>query len=360
MRHLFRRLAIISIVGILVAACGPDTPTDDEPEPSPTVVLELPEAPMDLELTSGVSGYASVGDGRVISFSGSEDGFEWKELATGLTFARGIAVDATTLYVVDLGDLPCEPVYPSCPKVTPADEIEILKASRGRVLAYPLVGDGLGEPRVLVDELPVIGRDHAPNDIEIGPDGMLYLVIGNVDFSWEHLELLEHPHLDWLGTVLRIDPQSGETAVFARGLRNIYGLTWTDDDRLIGVDNDGPTHSGWREEELTEIVEGGEYGYPEEGSLGPFEVRRDFPIYYLSTSGTAAVAAYEDGVLIGSCGLVQYAPSLARSGYQIFEVRHVATVDGCVTSIVVTESELLVSIFGTPGHVLSIPRPSDA
>ena len=354
----FHRSSVaIASLFLLVVSC------QMQPTPSPTgteqpVSYPLPAAPMDMELTGPASGYATLGDGRIISFERTSNAFEWEEVASGMTWARGLAVDDTAVYVVDMGELSCEPLYPSCPKVTPFDEVDIIKSSNARVLSYPIERDGLGEPRVLVDEIPVVGRDHAPNDLEFGPDGALYLAIGHVDFSWEHLELLEHPNLDWLGTVLRIDPMTGEPEVMSRGLRNVYGLAWTDDGRLIAVDNDGPTYTGWREEELLEIVEGGQYGYPDEGSLGPFDVRTAFPIYFLDSVGSAGITAYDQGVIVGSCGRVHYVPSLARSGYQRFEVHGVATIDGCATSVVVTENEMLVGVFGAEGSVLALPKPS--
>lgn len=358
---IIRVLSVPFLAVLLLSACGAmqdPGPTTAEERPG---VFDLPAAPMDLELVDGSSGYASLGDGRLIEFSRSSDGLDWTEIAAGLRFPRGIAVDADAVYVVEMGDLPCEPLYPSCPKVTPFDEIEILRESTGRVLRYPIQDEGVGPPSVLLDNLPVIGRDHAPNDIELGGDGLLYLSIGHVDFSWEHLELLEHGNLEWLGTVLRIDPDSGEVEVFAEGIRNVYGLAFARDGRLIGVDNDGPTYTGWREEELLAIESAQHYGYPDEGSLGPFEVRTGFPIYYLDSSGTAGIAAYRDGVIVGSCGELHYVPSLARSGYQRFDVISLGSVGGCVTSVAVRDDELLVGVFpGDGGSIQSLPLPPES
>lgn len=201
-----------------------------------------------------------------------------------------------------------------------------------------------------------MARDHGANDLEIGPGGMLYLAVGGVDQLWTDpgaLQSVDHPHLDWLGSILHIDPRSGETEVWATGLRNMHGLAFSPDGRLFGVDNDWPTLRGWRKEELIELTRGANYGYPFEGSFGPFDVRTGFPIYALEPGGHAGIAWVADGVVSGSCGRLDRIPFIDRGGeYEVGSrvlVKVIGTVDGCVTSVVPTEGGLLVAAFGASG-----------
>jgi hypothetical protein len=325
------------------------------PAPAGPVLSELPGEPMDLEIVDGV-GYASLVDGRIVGIEVESGRLSWSPAADGLSHPRGLALASNTLYVVDEVTLPCIS-EPGCSGDPAERELMNIAASNARIVSFATQADGsLGEPLTLLDEIPFVARDHGANDLEIGPDGMLYLVVGGVDQLWTDpsaLQTIDHPHLDWLGSVLRIDPSSGETEVWATGLRNVYGLAFSPDGRLFGVDNDGPTLRGWRQEELIELTRGANYGYPFEGSFGPFNVRTGFPIYALEPGGHAGIAWVADGVVSGSCGRLDRIPFIDRSGeYEVGSrvlLKLIGTLGGCATSVVPTEGGLLVAAYGVSG-----------
>jgi len=123
-------------------------------------------------------------------------------------------------------------------------------------------------PRVIVDQLPS-GPVHAGGALRFGPDGLLYLSLGDgASSEWAS---------DWSslrGKILRFD-RSGEPArgnplpdspTFAVGLRNPQGLAWDLESGVLFAPDHGPTgmpHEGRRSDhdELNQIVAGGDYGW---------------------------------------------------------------------------------------------------
>jgi glucose/arabinose dehydrogenase len=94
---------------------------------------------------------------------------------------------------------------------------------------------------------------HSNNGIAFGPDGSLYIAQGvHSDRS-----PLSHP---WEGTVLRASPDFKNVSVFARGLRNPFGLVFGINQQLFATDND--VTIGNPGDELNVIKEGSHYGHP--------------------------------------------------------------------------------------------------
>lgn len=212
-------------------------------------VYPLPSPPLDVELRSDGEGYVSLGT-RVARFEiprqpGSP--IRLTTVADGFTYTRGLTIVDDVLVVGDLGPLPCPEPIPVCKgrDVPDVDVIEgerrILKGSQGRLVAYDVEPDGtLTNERVILDNLPVANSEHGVNGIETGPDGRIYVAIGNLDRLPEALaRTVDHPRQDLLGTVIRLSPDGRNQAVFASGLRNVYGLAFDDRGELWGVDNDG-------------------------------------------------------------------------------------------------------------------------
>jgi len=323
--------------------------------PAGPILSELPGEPMDLEIVDGV-GYATLFEGRIVKVVVDSGRLTWSDAADGLAHPRGLALTDDTLYVVEAGDLRCV-AEPGCPEDPGDRERQNIATSDAHIVSYAIQADGsLGDRQTLLDGIPVVSLDHGANDLDIGPDGMLYLSVGNLDYLWQDsgsLQGVVHPHLDWLGSVLRIDPTSGEATVWATGFRNVYGLAFSPEGRLFGVDNDGPTLRGWRQEELDELTQGANYGYPAESSFGPFQIRTGFPIYALAPGGHAGIAWVGDGVVAGRCGELERIPFIDRDGE--YEVRSrvllevIGTVDGCVTSVVPVPGGLLAAAWGASG-----------
>ena len=281
----------------------------------------LPGHPMDLEFRSASGGYLTFGEGWIGRFElpleGGPASVHVTRVAGGLDFPRGLAIIDNTLFVAELGPLPCAPAFPSCKggdvegRSTEETERDILRSSRARILAFDIRPDGsLARRRVIVTDLPVANSDHAVNDVAVGPDGLLYVSIGNLDRLYRTQGLapdLARPHADLLGTVVTVRPDGRDLTVFATGLRNVYGLTFDADGRLYGVDNDGPTRSGWRREELLEIRRGADYGYPQDGTFAPQNRRREPPLWAVEAVGSGGIVWLDDtqaaGKLItGGCG----------------------------------------------------------
>jgi len=280
--------------------------------------LELPGMPLGMAPTSGDEGYISLAEGTILRYRLTDDGtFETRSVVSGLGFLRGIAVIDGTLFVVELTGLPCDPPIPECKGygigASPADgERAILSSATGRILVFDVAGTQLHDRRVLVDDLPVVNTEHGVNGLAAGPDGRLYVSIGNVETLWrtpEAVDDLDVRRPDLLGTILAVDPASGEVEVFARGLRNVFGLTFDPEGNLYGVDNDGPTRNGWRAEELLMIQRGKDYGFPVDGTYGAPDARNGFPLWTLDTWGSAGIGWVDAGpgaprLLVGAAGQI--------------------------------------------------------
>jgi hypothetical protein len=268
--------------------------------------FELPGHPLDLELATDSSGYVSFGEGWIGRFelSGEANRLQIIRVADRLAYPRGLAVVGDTLYVGELGPLPCRPAFPSCKggdvpgQSTEETEREILRTSRARILAYDILPDGaLARRRVLVSGLPVANTDHGVNDIALGPDGRLYVSVGNLDRLAATPALapdLARPHADLLGTVISVRTDGRDLNVVVLGLRNVYGLAFDRAGRLYGGDNDGPTRSGWRREELLVLEPGADHGFPDEGTFVPQTRRNTPPLCVLDAIGSGGIAWLAD------------------------------------------------------------------
>jgi len=168
------------------------------------------------------------------------------------------------------------------------------------VLAFDIAADGsLTGRRTILEDLPVVSALHAANGLELGPYGWLYLPVGNVDrLWWDPARVEGHtPHVDWLGTVLRLDGSGSAPEVVARGFRNVYEVAFEPDGRLWAVNNDGNAQAGFLLEELVQVKPGLDYGFPREGTFGPRTARQEGPAWVMPTNGTAGLA------WLGSVGL---------------------------------------------------------
>ena len=148
------------------------------------------------------------------------------------------------------------------------------------------------------------------------------------------------PNFELLGTVLSLRPDGGDVRVVADGLRNVYDLAFDDAGRLYGVDNDGQTAGGWRREELLQIHQGDDFGYPSDGTFGPYTRRTAPPLWVLETTGSAGIEWVQSGgpkLVVGSCSDV-YSVDLGFAGAAAVirdrqPVTHLLSVPGCVSGI---------------------------
>lgn len=346
--------------------------------------FDLPGAPLGLAMVDARTGYVSLGAGSIGRFSLPDveaGAVDVRLVAEGLEFPRGIAQIGDRLYVVELGGLPCTPAFPICggrqlDQDVAAGERRILQATRGRITSFAIDADGgLSDRRIMLDDLPVADSEHAVNGLAAGPDGALYVAIGWPNFlRFETFDRTMTPHPEWMGTILRVDPKDGAVEVHARGFRNIYGIAFDDRGDLWGVDNDGPARSGWRAEEVLHIEPGTHYGFPEDGTYGPWSVREAGPVWTLDVVGSAGFAWADEaglgpGILTGSCGRIDHLELVDVAGrYGVVNtegakprIEEVATADGCVTDIVgVAPGAVLATVFGFDRGTVMRVRFSDA
>ena len=136
-------------------------------------------------------------------------------------------------------------------------------ADGNRVQRFTLTGApgsyGLGPSTTLIDRLPS-GQIHNGGRLAFGPDGMLYLGVGETG------QRSRAQDLSFLGgKILRITPDGGIPAdnpfpgspVYSYGHRNVQGIGWTSDGRMVASELGQDT---W--DELNVIVPGKNYGWP--------------------------------------------------------------------------------------------------
>ncbi len=137
---------------------------------------------------------------------------------------------------------------------------DLYVAALDRVLRYPDIERTFRDrpaPQVVTDALPD-RTHHGWKYLSVGPDGYLYVPVGapcNICKSTDSR----------FASILRMDPETGETTVYAHGVRNSVGMAWhprsgqlwfTDNGRDMMGDDVPP-------EEVNVVTEAGaHYGYP--------------------------------------------------------------------------------------------------
>lgn len=120
--------------------------------------------------------------------------------------------------------------------------------------------------QVILTGLPY-GR-HQNDEIIYGKDGFLYMGIGSTGDRTNGNDPRS-------ATIVRFKPDGAGFEVFAKGLRNPYGIAFDKDGNLFATDNGPDNPEG--PDELNYIVKGGDYGFPNyygtppssSGTIGP-------------------------------------------------------------------------------------------
>lgn len=223
-----------------ISACRPDAQVVESSghdiAPGFSLAVYADEVPNARQMAESESGILYVGTrraGRVYAVVPVPDGPpEVVTLAKGLTMPSGLALMGDDLYV----------------------------AALDRVLRYPDIENTfrhMPEPEVVTDALP--GEyHHGWKYLSIGPDGFLYVPVGAPCNICESAD-------ERFASILRMDPNTGETTVYAHGVRNSVGMAWhpvttelwfTDNGRDMMGDDVPP-------EEVNRVAQAGaHYGYP--------------------------------------------------------------------------------------------------
>ena len=142
-------------------------------------------------------------------------------------------------------------------------------------------GDGQYEEKKLLQKLAYNSRfGHGMNQIVLGPDGMLYFVIGN-DVVFPDTITAQSTYLvarnDWLlpyyndvgqddrvGYIAKVDPEGKTWTILAGGFRNPFDMAFNREGEMFTWDADMEWDVGlpwYRPTRLNHIVLGGEYGW---------------------------------------------------------------------------------------------------
>jgi putative membrane-bound dehydrogenase-like protein len=151
--------------------------------------------------------------------------------ATGYYFPLGVAIHAPT------GE-----VY-----VSYQGAITVLKDTNG--------DDRSDAERLLVDDLPF--DLHQNDNLEFGPDSWLYIGVGSTCDACD-----DPDHRS--AAILRFNVETGESEVFATGMRNPFDIAFHPEMGDLFATDNGRDDLGMEGpfEELNHIVQGGDYGYP--------------------------------------------------------------------------------------------------
>ncbi|MFQ5553382.1 MAG: PQQ-dependent sugar dehydrogenase, partial [Thermoplasmata archaeon] len=128
-----------------------------------------------------------------------------------------------------------------------------------RISRFPDLGDVAGAEEILLDRIPS-GNIHNSGRLQFGPDGMLYVSIGDTGNRNQAQDVGTIP-----GSILRMHPDGALPAdnpfpgsyIYLYGIRNVFGLQFTPGGVLLFTDN-GQS----RNDEVNRGTAGGNYGWP--------------------------------------------------------------------------------------------------
>lgn len=137
---------------------------------------------------------------------------------------------------------------------------DLIVAALNRVLRYRNIDSTYTqnpEPEVITDSLPDAVA-HGWKYVSVGPDGFLYLNVGAPCNICESAD-------ERFASIVRMNPDTGETSVYAHGVRNTVGMAWHPDTKELWFSDNGRDWMGddVPHEEINVVKKpGGHFGYP--------------------------------------------------------------------------------------------------
>jgi glucose/arabinose dehydrogenase len=142
---------------------------------------------------------------------------------------------------------------------------------RNRVVRYTESGGSCTNQQIILDNLPA-STNHNGGIIQFGPDGKLYVVIGDVENTANAQSLTT-----LAGKILRLNsdgsvptdnpffsnPNANAQKVFSLGHRNSYGFTFHSHTGHLWETENGPGDN----DEINRVVAGGNFGWPTVGGI---------------------------------------------------------------------------------------------
>jgi len=146
-----------------------------------------------------------------------------------------------------------------------------LGATKNRVVRYTESSGSCTNETPILDDLPV-SANHNGGIIQFGPDGKLYVIIGDVQNTANSQSLAS-----LAGKILRVNPDGSAPSdnpfiananqnakkVFSLGHRNSYGFTFHSHTGHLWETENGPGDN----DEINRAVAGGNYGWPTVGGI---------------------------------------------------------------------------------------------
>ena len=247
------------------------------------------------------------------------------------------------------------PDFPSTPWLYAYATRMVGAVAHDQILRIRMHGAHGGAPKLVLD-VQVAGERHNGGRMLFGPDGMLYVVVGETYRS----ELAQNLSVNG-GKVLRMTPTGGVPAdnpfpgkrIYSYGNRNSFGLAFDPETGDLWETENGPECN----DELNRILPGRNYGWgPSESCSGdaPGDTNADGPkrvpprLYYPTTIGPTGVA-FCDG-----CGL-----GTAREGHLFFGAFNTGDIHEVTLNADRTKTIRDTTPFNNGNLVLSIERGPD-
>jgi aldose sugar dehydrogenase len=201
------------------------------------------------------------------------------------------------------------PNYPTTPLLFALATVTVNGQVRERVFRISLNASGVATGRTTIFDIPAAAEQHLGGRIQFGPDGMLYVSIGDhlVHANAQNLGTTVKPgkihRITTDGAVPPNNPIAGNT-LWAYGLRNVFGFNFDPGNGNLWASDNGPTCN----DEMNLIVRGGNHAWGPNGEScepGIWEsTNEDGPlprirpkVLWQPSAGTTGVA------FCSSCGL---------------------------------------------------------